>query len=762
MRSECEEKGVDAPQLDHSGTCVHAAQIDAPADPVRLEPGPDIDSSVKRFAESLGMSEPLQERTHSINRRMSLSLRHLEVKSEVFSTIAAQSEAAAPVVWGWLEPGSSALPHIQLRGNAVALGRGSGMHKSHAGAASPRGGSPRPSGFTEEYPLSAMSSACLTQTAPPRAVWSKDLTFVDILDGRVSRLHCILRPGSSTAAASASSSAGAASRGACLLDVSSNGTFINGEPASASGRGSLIKDGDRLSLVLSVTPLVEHFFIYHAGEHPADGSVDWAPARSIASAAADDRQQLASQAATELRMRSLQRMATSKYTTARMSTLEDFQCQICLSTLRDCVAIEPCGHNFCAACLSHHFASQLLVSSSLSCPLRCATPGRIVVNTAVRALIQRMCASPQKFIQEPLSPLRSSLPEKGDADSGPGLPSMLPGSVDEESDVQMSSICPLDDELLPVAADGLRLKQVNALLSQIRDSEKDADVVIVALETLAKIAWNDDEVRAQVGEHDGVTIIVRAMKHWGDSGGVQCNGCLAIVSLVRAESEVCQANQWLVARSGGLEAIAGALRCWRDYPMVQLCALLCMVPLALDNNVLQAHLAQLSLGDIFEALDVHQDQADLQAKGLVALGVLGQGDDTIHDTIRSMQLQIGVPRAIARALRRWGNSSDEVIWAALFALAVLVREGSTPHSPALRAIAACGMLPILNACMSNYKAKAASRTGSGDEMIISAGDFLVQALKPAARRMAWERGTLCLVAFAALGVCAWRCRAKPQ
>ena len=37
-----------------------------------------------------------------------------------------------------------------------------------------------------------------------------------------------------------------------------------------------------------------------------------------------------------------------------------------------------------------------------------------------------------------------------------------------------------------------------------------------------------------------------------------------------------------------------------------------------------------------------------------------QGDDAIHDTIRSMQLQIGVPKAIARALRRWGSSSDEV------------------------------------------------------------------------------------------------------
>ena len=43
-----------------------------------------------------------------------------------------------------------------------------------------------------------------------------------------------------------------------------------------------------------------------------------------------------------------------------------------------------------------------------------------------------------------------------------------------------------------------------------------------------------------------------------------------------------------------------------------------------DRNAMQAHLAQLALGDIFAALEVHQDQSDLQAKGLVALGVLGQ------------------------------------------------------------------------------------------------------------------------------------------
>ena len=37
-----------------------------------------------------------------------------------------------------------------------------------------------------------------------------------------------------------------------------------------------------------------------------DREIEWSPVRSIASAAADDRQQLASQAATERRMRSLQ------------------------------------------------------------------------------------------------------------------------------------------------------------------------------------------------------------------------------------------------------------------------------------------------------------------------------------------------------------------------------------------------------------------------------------------------------------------------
>jgi hypothetical protein len=50
-----------------------------------------------------------------------------------------------------------------------------------------------------------------------------------------------------------------------LLDCSRNGTFVNGVRARAHGRGTPLQPGDRVSLVLSVTPLIEHFFIFHAG-----------------------------------------------------------------------------------------------------------------------------------------------------------------------------------------------------------------------------------------------------------------------------------------------------------------------------------------------------------------------------------------------------------------------------------------------------------------------------------------------------------------
>lgn len=75
----------------------------------------------------------------------------------------------------------------------------------------------------------------------------------------------------------------------------------------------------------------------------------------------------------------------------------------------------------------------------------------------------------------------------------------------------------------------------------------------------------------------------------------------------------------------------------------------------------------------------------------------------MHDAIRAMQLRMGAAAAIARALQLHGRTSEEVLWAALFALAVLVREGSAPNRPALRSAAVAGILPLLHSCMAQYK-----------------------------------------------------------
>jgi hypothetical protein len=82
-----------------------------------------------------------------------------------------------------------------------------------------------------------------------------------------------------------------------------------------------------------------------------------------------------------------------------------------------------------------------------------------------------------------------------------------------------------------------------------------------------------------------------------------------------------------------------------------------------------------------------------------------QGEDSTHDGIRQAQLDQGVARDVARTLSEYGAGSDEVLWAALFALAVLVREGRDPFRPAARAAAAAGTLHILRVAIAKYKAR---------------------------------------------------------
>ena len=182
-------------------------------------------------------------------------------------------------------------------------------------------------------------------------------------------------------------------------DCSSNGTFVNNRKLG-KGESALLNDKDKISLVMSVAPMAEQYFIYHKG-HPCDQDIqcfetkrndplsllsiceseDFVAGKAVV-AAQRDVQMSKSRS-------SLAKWPTCKYTTADRCTLEDLECQICLSTLSSCVTIEPCGHNFCAICLSNYVSSQLESGAQMMCPLRCPDPERFVKNEMVRNLIDK-------------------------------------------------------------------------------------------------------------------------------------------------------------------------------------------------------------------------------------------------------------------------------------------------------------------------------------------------------------------------------------
>jgi hypothetical protein len=51
----------------------------------------------------------------------------------------------------------------------------------------------------------------------------------------------------------------------------------------------------------------------------------------------------------------------------------------------------------------------------------------------------------------------------------------------------------------------------------------------------------------------------------------------------------------------------------------------------------------------------------------------------------------------------------------------------------------------------SMQARAAETQDTGDEMIISAGEFLIRVLTPAVRRLQWERAAFVALAGAAVG-----------
>ncbi|GAX80598.1 hypothetical protein CEUSTIGMA_g8033.t1, partial [Chlamydomonas eustigma] len=71
--------------------------------------------------------------------------------------------------------------------------------------------------------------------------------------------------------------------------------------------------------------------------------------------------------------------------------VSDMLCPLCTHLITLAVEIRPCGHSFCASCLSHHFGAQLQAGILLTCPFRnCRRPERIVADPGTRYLVNKL------------------------------------------------------------------------------------------------------------------------------------------------------------------------------------------------------------------------------------------------------------------------------------------------------------------------------------------------------------------------------------
>jgi hypothetical protein len=64
------------------------------------------------------------------------------------------------------------------------------------------------------------------------------------------------------------------------------------------------------------------------------------------------------------------------------------------------------------------------------------------------------------------------------------------------------------------------------------------------------------------------------------------------------------------------------------------------------------------------------------------------------------------PRLVAAALAGLGTASEDVLWSALFVLAVVARDSGEQFAAHLRVLAGAGVLPALEQALAGYQAGA--------------------------------------------------------
>lgn len=223
-------------------------------------------------------------------------------------------------------------------------------------------------------------------------VAQRGLQMLTILDSRVAYVHCIIGPASAMASLSgAPESPPPAATAAVPVDASANGisTDSSGPIATApsSSRGdtgardapdapatfvlaraltgmyinsqriehgvrAMLREGDNLTIVPQSPSGPALSYTFHAGD-PTARLIP--PHISVA---------------------------------ASLPPLHSIPlCQICGGLPRACLELQPCGHTFCAACLSHKFAYLLSTASHLACPHGCPHPESINQCPEIDALV---------------------------------------------------------------------------------------------------------------------------------------------------------------------------------------------------------------------------------------------------------------------------------------------------------------------------------------------------------------------------------------
>ncbi|GAX80597.1 hypothetical protein CEUSTIGMA_g8033.t1, partial [Chlamydomonas eustigma] len=358
----------------------------------------------------------------------------------------------------------------------------------------------------------------------------------------------------------------------------------------------------------------------------------------------------------------------------------------------------------------------------------------------------------------------------------------------------MSLLCPLCDDDLPVEIAAIKHNQVHGALLLLKEQAAAAAAAgavqtelaaataacraaicpiscALSLESLARLMWSDDEARDMVASTGGIRTILDIMRLSRGLSSIQTSACLAIMGLVRGDGELCQATQWAVAKAGGVELISEAMESFPSSLMMQLAALLTLVPLTLDNCMMQAYLSRRTVPAVLHTLCTFQEHPAIQCKGLVLLGVMLEGADPLQEAVRQRMVELGVVSRVASALEQMGGHSDDVLWACLFCLAGLARHApgrrdrnqdghcqrlskalSTASEDALAQALAVGLLQRLRSSWEAYHDRVRVRGGEPDEMISGAGRFLFDRLEAAEDRRRtglFVRRAVCIAALAA-------------